>query len=251
MAKKQLEIRGVTFGYGKQAVIEGVKLDLYQGDFLGLVGPNGSGKTTLLKLILGLLPLQKGRIKLLGKDLRHFKQWDAIGYVPQKAASVTEQFPASVEEIVATGLLAKKRPPRRYTKQDRQRVAQALAQVAITDLAHQRIGELSGGQQQRALIARALVTDPQLLILDEPTTGVDQQSQNRFYDLLSELNNKGITIIIVSHDLSRITNHVTKLASINKTLAFYNSHEEFCAHPDNEHDHHCLTLNKGGDHHAH
>lgn len=251
MSKNLLEIKDVTFAYGKQAVIKDIKLEVTKGDFLGLIGPNGSGKSTLLKLILGLLPLQKGKITLLGKEIRHFKEWDAIGYVPQKAASITEQFPASVEEIVATGLLAKKRPPRRFTKEDQKKVRNALKQVNITALAQERIGELSGGQQQRALIARALITNPKLLILDEPTTGVDQESQERFYQLLHALNKKGITIIIVSHDLHRITSYVTKVASINKTITFYGSHEEFCKHPEEDSDHHCLDLEKEVHHHHH
>lgn len=250
MKKSLLEIKDVTFSYGNERVLEDIDLHVEQGDFIGLIGPNGSGKTTLLKLILGLLPLQHGSIRLLGKDRKKFDDWAQIGYVPQKAASATEQFPASVKEIVATGLLAKKRLPRRYTKADQQAVDTALKQTNITTLADKRIGELSGGQQQRALIARALAPKPKLLMLDEPTTGVDQETQQQFYDLLHQLNKQGITIIIVSHDLHRITNHVNKIASLNRTLKFYGTHEEFCAHPDNEHDHHCLEL-KEESHHAH
>lgn len=240
-----IRLQNVSFRFGSTDVLSKVSFSIAKGDFVGLVGPNGSGKTTLLRLVLGLLPLQQGRIYLLGKPIDSFSEWRRIGYIPQKAAAVPESFPATVEEVVATGLLAGKGFPRAYSAADRSQVISALSQVQMQNYAKTRIGSLSGGQQQRVLIARALIAQPDVLILDEPTAGVDQAAQAAFYDLLGALNSKGISILLVTHDLGRITSYVTKVASLNRTLEFYGSHEEFCRHPSGELDHHCLELRRG------
>lgn len=240
-----LSVEGLSFRYGTAKVLDEVSFRVEDSDFVGLVGPNGSGKTTLLKIILGLLPVQSGKVKLLGKSIDRFNNWQKVGYVPQRAGNVDEDFPASVREVVLSGLLATKRIPRKYSADDVRKAHEALASVEMESFASRRIGELSGGQKQRVLIARALVSGPRLLVLDEPTAGVDQKTQGSFYSLLGRLHKSGIAIIIVSHDLDRITHHVTKVASLNTKLQFYGSHEEFCRHPDNEHDHHCLKLPEG------
>jgi zinc transport system ATP-binding protein len=223
-----LQIKNVNFNFGKTQVLADVSLTVFAGDFLALIGPNGSGKTTLLKLILGIYPLQTGSINLCHYPLQKFQCWDKIGYVPQKATHFEEFFPASVEEVVSMGLISQKKFPKKLNPSDQQKIISALQTVEMEPYAVKRIGELSGGQKQRVFIARAIVANPQILFLDEPTTGVDQKTQTNFYELLHQLNQKGITIILVSHDIGRVTKYVTKIATLNKYLEFYGSHEQFC-----------------------
>ncbi|MBN2094986.1 MAG: metal ABC transporter ATP-binding protein [Candidatus Aenigmarchaeota archaeon] len=245
-----VEVKGVDFKFGKLKVLSDISLEIYKGDFVGLIGPNGSGKTTLLKLMLGLYKLQKGSIKLFGDSISNFSGWSKIGYVPQKATSIDPNFPATVIEVAAMGLLSKMRFPKVLGKQEKETLMAALKTVDMDGYSKRRIGELSGGQQQRVFIARAIVSKPEILFLDEPTTGVDIKSQENFYRLLGKLNSKGITIVLVSHDIGRITRHVTKVASLNQTLEFYGSHKDFCVY-DKKHGHklsegeHMLCLHRG------
>lgn len=229
-----LSVKDVSFAFGKTKVLDDISFSLEEGDFLGVIGPNGSGKTTLIKIILGLLPLQSGSISLLGQDITAFSRWADVGYVRQKAANIEESFPATVFEVVSMGVFAGKSFPKFLTAKDTEKIHTALAIVGMDKFAGKRIGELSGGQQQRILIANAIVSDPKILFLDEPTTGVDSLNQDTFYELLKKLNERGITIILISHDISRITSHVTKIASLNQTLEFYGTHEAFCAY-DKQH----------------
>lgn len=175
-----IEMKHVSYSYDHRNVIEDINLNIEEGTFLGLVGPNGSGKTTLLKCILGLIKPQTGELNLFGVPLRKFKDWSKIGFVSQKANSFNTGFPASVYEVVASGLTAKLGLFRRMSKADKQKVDEAIEAVGITSLKDRNIGELSGGQQQRTFIARALVSEPKLLILDEPTVGVDQKQLKGF-----------------------------------------------------------------------
>ncbi|MCK5629080.1 MAG: metal ABC transporter ATP-binding protein [Nanoarchaeota archaeon] len=225
-----LSIKNLTFNYGAEKILDNVSFSIQRKDFLGIIGPNGSGKTTLLKLILGLLPVQKGSIKLLGQDIKKFNQWSKIGYVQQKAASFDPYFPASVKEVVSMGLIAGKRFPKLMTKQDDAIIDKCLKIVNMQKYENRKIGELSGGQQQRVFIARALTANPEMLILDEPTTGVDQETQSRFYKLLENLNKEeNITVILISHDIGTITHYVTKVACLNQKLVFHGTHDEFCS----------------------
>lgn len=249
-SKPILSISHVDFSFGATTVLRDISFELAEGDFLGLIGPNGSGKTTLLKLILGVYPVQHGSITLCGEWVDSFTKWENIGYVPQKASNIQETFPATVFEVVSMGLMVHKKFPKLLSGNDRTRIHQALQKVNMEQFKEKRIGELSGGQQQRVLIARALVTEPKILFLDEPTTGIDQETQRTFYDLLKSLNDDGITIVLVSHDVGRITKYVTKVASLNQKLVFYGTHEAFCANdPDHRHDkavhEHTLCLDKG------
>jgi len=233
-----IEVENVAFSYSSSDIIKDISFSIETGDFVGLIGPNGSGKTTLLKIILGLLAPRKGSVHLFGQDLRQFKEWGRLGYVPQKATNIEKNFPATVYEVVSMGLLSTKKLPKTRAVSDDQKIREALSVVKMEKFGQTRITELSGGQQQRVLIAKALVTSPEILLLDEPTTGVDLDNQNSFYELLGNLNREGITIILVSHDIGRITNYVTKIASINQTLNFYGSHKEFCSRdPDHKHEH--------------
>jgi zinc transport system ATP-binding protein len=239
-----IQLEDISFAYTNLDVVKDISLEINKGDFVGLIGPNGSGKTTLLKIMLGILKPRKGKVKIIGTDLTEFKNWFEIGYVPQKATNIEKDFPATVEEIVSMGLLSKKKTPKIITKEDHPLIQNSLQIVNMTKFSKKRITELSGGQQQRVLIAKALVTNPKILLLDEPTTGIDQENQNSFYELLGKLNKQGITIVLVTHDVGRITDHVTKIASINQTLTFYKDHDKFCA-KDKHHPHeHTLCLHK-------
>jgi len=227
-----ISVENVSFGYGETTILKEVSFTIAVADFLALTGPNGSGKTTLIRIILGLLRPSQGRIFLLGEEIDQFQQWNRIGYVPQKATNVDPYFPASVREIVAMGLLSKKPFPRFLVRQDEELIDGALRRVGMQDMKKRRIGELSGGQQQRVFIARAIVNGPDVLFLDEPTAGVDAETQTRFYEMLSELNQKeNLTIVLITHDFSIFSKHVNKVACLNQRLFFHGTHDEFCSSP--------------------
>jgi zinc transport system ATP-binding protein len=225
-----ISVENVSFDYQGLEVLRDISFSLLRGDFMALIGPNGSGKTTLIRIILGTLEPSSGRVLLLGQEADQFNQWERIGYVPQKATHLDPYFPASVREVVALGLLSRKRFPRLLTRQDGAAIERALEQVDMKGLQNRRIGELSGGQQQRVFIARAIVNGPDVLFLDEPTAGVDAETQTRFYDMLADLNrNRGLTIALITHDFGIITKHANKVACLNQRLFFHGTHEEFCS----------------------
>lgn len=229
MAAPLVHLKNVSFGYATEKVLDGVNLEVNQGEYVGLIGPNGSGKTTLLKLILGGLPApREGDIELFGTNVARFKDWWKVGYVAQKAASFNSGFPATVEEIVFTGRAPKRGLFRFFTAEDRKAVHEALDRVGMLDFKDRLIGRLSGGQQQRVFIARALVSQPQLLILDEPTVGVDVQAEGQFYQLIRDLRAEmGLTVILVSHDIGAVAHEVTSLACLNRKLFYHGTPEEF------------------------
>jgi zinc transport system ATP-binding protein len=223
-----IEIENVSYRYDNLWVLENINLQIEKGSFVGIVGPNGSGKSTLLKLILGLLKPQKGTIRLFGVEQQKFKEWDRIGYVSQKANSFNSAFPATVFEVVASGLTKKTGLFKFIGKEGKKAVLQAIRAVGMGAFMNRNIGELSGGQQQRVFIARALVSQPELLILDEPTVGVDVQNVQSFYNMLEELNQKWeITLLLVSHDVGTITTKVSHVACLNKRLHFHGKTTEF------------------------
>jgi len=223
-----LRVNNVSFRYAEQDVLKNVSLTLHRGELLGLVGPNGSGKSTLLKIILGLLPLRRGEVFWFGVPLARFRDWTRIGYVSQKASSFNTGFPATVEEVVLMGLTAKLGLFRRPGKKERQAVDEALDLVGMNAFKKRTIGALSGGQQQRVFIARALVTDPEVLILDEPTVGVDMQSEERFYELLETLHrDRALSMILVSHDLGVVSQKMDTVACINHELFYHGAAEKF------------------------
>ncbi|MEH7096806.1 metal ABC transporter ATP-binding protein [Neobacillus vireti] len=223
-----IEIKDLFYRYEKESVLEDITITVPDGSFLAIVGPNGSGKSTLLKLILGLLKLQRGDIFLFGQEITKFKDWQKIGYVSQKANSFNTGFPATVFEVVSSGLTKKLGLFTFFKKEHRQRVTEALDAVGMKAFSHRNIGELSGGQQQRVFIARALVSEPKLLILDEPTVGVDAENVHSFYEMLGDLNtSRGITLLLVTHDIGTISDKVTHVACLNKHLHFHGNTEEF------------------------
>jgi zinc transport system ATP-binding protein len=223
-----IDIQHVTHSYGFGAVLKDVSFPIHSKDFLAVIGPNGSGKTTLLKIILGLLKPQSGEIKIMGKSVEAFTDWKKIGYIPQKATHIDSLFPVSVKEVVAMGVPSSRRFPRR-TKEEEHWISRSLQQVGMEEFKNRRIGNLSAGQQQRVFIARALANSPKILMLDEPTTGVDAQTQEHFYDMLHRLNSeKGITIVLITHEVGIINKHVAQVACLNQTLVYHGSHDEFC-----------------------
>ena len=224
-----LATEGLTFQYNSTEILADISFRLQAGDYLGLVGPNGSGKTTLIKLILGLLQPSKGEIVLFGSNLANFKDWHKVGYLPQKINSFNPHFPATVREIVSLGLLSTKRVPRRIKRNDDIAINNALELVDIIDIKTELIGELSGGQQQRVLIAKALVSEPELLILDEPTTALDPEAREKFFGTLKDLNeNRKVTIIIITHDIGTIGKYASRLLYLDKRLIFYGGFDDFC-----------------------
>lgn len=195
-----LEFDQVSFGYGAQPVVREVSLQIPQGAFIALVGANGSGKTTLMRLGLGLLRPGAGTVRLFGDEATRFRDRWRVGYVPQRAGVATS-LPVSVTEAVRTGLARELRPGRRFTARHRARLEHVLDLMGLQPVRSRRLGELSGGQQQRALIARALVTEPRLLVLDEPTTGVDAEARAVLRESLEHLVTvEGIAVVYVSHD---------------------------------------------------
>src|SRR5690625_3528278 len=197
---------------------------------MGLVGPNGGGKTTLINIILGLLKPDQGSINILDEPIEQFQDWNRIGFVSQKANTFNKGFPATVFEVVAMGLTAKIGYFSFMKRKEKQKVLAAIDQVGMGEYAYKNIGNLSGGQQQRVFIARALVSDPELLILDEPTVGIDYQNVERFYELLHELNKKqNITLLLVTHDTGAMTQYATNIVCLNQTLHFHGKSEEYTA----------------------
>ncbi|MFD1564824.1 metal ABC transporter ATP-binding protein [Haloarchaeobius amylolyticus] len=221
-----VELENVTFAYGEQPAVEDVSLQVEEGDFLGLVGPNGSGKTTLLQLMLGLLRPDSGTIELFGDPVSTFDDGERIGYVSQQATSGGGSMPVTVREAVTMGRFAHVGHGR-LTDDDRAIVDDALETVDITELADRQVNQLSGGQRQRAYIARALASEADLLALDEPTVGVDAESRDAFYQLLESLNDDGITIILIEHDIGVVTDRATRIACINTELYHHGDTESF------------------------
>lgn len=214
-----IEMKDVWFSYNKVPVVEGVSFTLKQGEFLGILGPNGGGKTTLLKLMLGLLKPERGEIRILGKPPKEARKH--IGYLPQET-DFHMTFPITVYELALMGRLPHARLGRPYKKQDHQIAEEALKEVGMWEYRFSKVGELSGGQRQRVFIARALASEPKILMLDEPTSSIDPQFESNLYELFKELN-KDMTIVIITHDIGVISRYVKSVACINKTFIF---HEE-------------------------
>lgn len=215
-----LQLDRVTFGYNGQPVIRDVSLTVGRGDFVALVGGNGAGKSTLVRLSLGLLRPHHGRVQLFGTDATQFRQRWQVGYVPQRAAA-DSALPISVTEVVRSGLAGQLRPGRRLTLRHRERIDHVLEVMGLTGLRGRRMSQLSGGQQQRALIARALVTEPRLLILDEPTTGVDADARavlRASLDHLVQL--EGVAVVYVSHDPETFAGLATCVVELRAGEAF-------------------------------
>lgn len=222
-----VEIDRLSYAYSGNLVLDNISFTIDEGDILGIIGPNGAGKTTLFSCMLGLLDDYTGTIKILGEDIKkkNNKVFKSIGYIQQKK-TIEQNFPATVEEIVSLGITI-------TDKTSKEKITLALETVGLLAQKDRRVGELSGGQQQRVLIAKAMVNNPKLLILDEPVTGIDLEMQNKFYSLLEKLNQENkITIIWASHDLDAVNRFATSVACINRSMFFHGKTYEFFENPD-------------------
>ncbi len=221
VALEAIAIQNLWAGYNGYSVLEDINLSVKELDFVGLIGPNGGGKSTLLKVLLGLLPITKGEVKILGRSIKQGRRY--IGYVPQ-AVECDRNFPISVWDVVKMGRLGKRGIFQPYNAKDNEIVANALRNVDMLHLRDRTIGDLSGGQRQRVYIARALATEPQILLLDEPTASVDPQVRSNIYELLQKLN-QSITILMISHDMGVISSYVKTVGCLNRRLFYHNDRE--------------------------
>jgi len=221
VAQEAIAIQNLWAGYNGDSVLEDINLSVKELDFIGLIGPNGGGKSTLLKVLLGLLPITKGEVKILGRSIKQGRRY--IGYVPQ-AVECDRSFPISVWDVVKMGRLGKRGIFQPYNAKDNEIVANALRNVDMLHLRDRTIGDLSGGQRQRVYIARALATEPQILLLDEPTASVDPQVRSNIYELLQKLN-QSITILMISHDMGVISSYVKTVGCLNRRLFYHNDRE--------------------------
>jgi zinc transport system ATP-binding protein len=216
-----IEMKDVWVSYDTQTVLEDINLTVYDSDFLGLIGPNGGGKTTLLKALLGLIKPTRGTIHIMGQSVAEGRCH--IGYVPQYI-EFDRQFPIRVWEVVQMGLLGCRKPFRPLSAAEREVIDYTLEQVEMADLSQRAIGELSGGQRQRVYIARALTSNPQIMLLDEPTANIDPQVSGTIYELLSRLN-QTVTIVMVSHDMNAVSSYVKSIGCLNRRLHYHGTKE--------------------------
>ncbi|MBM4128818.1 MAG: metal ABC transporter ATP-binding protein [Nitrospira sp.] len=233
MSVEIISVNSLSLRYNSLEVLSNLSFTITAGDFIGLVGPNGSGKTTLIKTILGLLTPVEGSISLFGLSPQDFKEWHRIGYLPQKFTFFNPFFPATVREVIASGLLSMKGFPKRIKKSDGLAVERLIHLMEIEEIKDKLIGELSGGQQQRVLVARALINEPDLLILDEPSAALDPEVREKFFHFLQKLNqDKRTTIMLITHDIGGIGQYASKLLYLDRKIIFYGSFEEFCTSQD-------------------
>ena len=218
---KLMEVNNLNFGYNEQLILRDISFSVNKGDFLGIIGANGSGKSTIIKLLLKILIPINGDISLLGENINSFKLWNKIGYVSQKANSFNGSFPATVEEVVQANLYSSIGLFKFPNKPHKEKVHNVLVKVGMQDYGKRLIGNLSGGQQQRVFIARSLVSEPEILLLDEPTVGIDAKSEEAVYCLLARLNKSlGLTIVMVTHDIGAITVHANRLICLGENGLF-------------------------------
>jgi len=215
-----VKLENVSYGYNSEKVLDKINFEIRKGDFIGMIGPNGGGKSTLIKLIMGLIEPWSGKI-IYGKNESGEKI--KIGYLPQYQ-EFDHKYPISIREVVMSGLVRKGSLVTRFTAKDRQRASEVLEIVGLKDISRRSIGELSGGQMQRAFLGRAMVSDPDLLILDEPVTYVDSRFELELFNLLGELSSK-TSILLVSHDVGQIISSVKTIACVNQNLHYHPSNK--------------------------
>ena len=222
-----IRVEDLNYRVDGQKILSDISFNVGQGDYVALLGPNGGGKSTLVKILLGLIVPNSGKIEIFGIDQKRFKSWYKIGYVPQNVSLYDSNFPLSVYETISLGLAGKKSWFSILNKKDKAQIEQAIETASVSELREKNLSELSGGQRQRVMIARALVSEPEILILDEPSTGVDVASQRKFYEFLKLLNReKNLTIIFITHDLGVIADDVTHVLAVNQKLVFSGTAEE-------------------------
>ncbi len=216
-----IEVRGLTVMRGGEVAVRDATFTVERGDLLGIVGPNGGGKTTLVKALLGLLPLEKGSVRLFGEDLRTFRDWERVAYVSQDAINFDGTFPLTVRELVGLGRVSGRNLGRRLRQADWAAVDETLEFMGLGGIRERRIAQLSGGQKQRVFVAKALVRNPDVLLLDEPVAGVDADTMERFYQRLSDLNaERSLTILVVSHDLTAVFCRMSSAMCVNRDVHY-------------------------------
>ncbi|HEY8364468.1 MAG TPA: metal ABC transporter ATP-binding protein [Haloplasmataceae bacterium] len=214
-----ITIKNLTVIIDNIEILKDLNLTIQSGDYINIIGPNGAGKTTFIKTILGLIKEYRGEIILSKHN---------IGYLPQKTTTQDKIFPATVKEVVSLGLLGTKKYPQIITLSDRKKIDATLEQLKISHLKNRKIGYLSGGEQQRVLLARAIVNNPDILILDEPTSALDPKFKEEFYQILQQINKENkVTILHVTHDISNIENDNNKILYLNQKVLFYGNKEDF------------------------
>ena len=221
---KILKVDNLIVKYQSYEVLSDITFSIDKGDYVAVAGPNGAGKTTLIRALLGLIDSTEGKIAFDSSK---------IGYLQQKVSLAESKFPASVEEIIKTGLMINKKFPKIFTKSDKEKTDEIMNKTGITALKNKLIGKLSGGELQKVLLARALISNPEILFLDEPTTALDPFSREKFYQLLKDLNERmHITILLVSHDIGSVGKYAKKMLYIDRTLIFFDTFAEFCKSSD-------------------
>ena len=228
-----IELANVNYAYNQNQVLKNVSLNVEKGDFLAIIGPNGGGKTTLLRFILGVLQPESGTVKLLGDN--PVRTRSKAGYIPQET-SVNKLFPISVHDVVRMGLTAKRGLGRKFTKEDSLRADEILTQFGLNEMRKRCIAELSGGQRQKVLLARALVSKPEILFLDEPTSSIDTSGTDEVYEHLKDLNAAGTTVALVTHNIGVMSKYIKSVACVNRELYF---------HPDGKLTEHTITKTYG------
>ncbi len=214
---KVIEVRDLCFGYERADVLHSVSFSIQSGDFAAVIGSNGAGKSTLLKLITGLLEPDGGSVKLFGTELSEFREWSKVGYVPQNSTYLGSNFPATALEIVKSNLFSQIGFLHFARKIHKQQALEALGTVGMQEMANRMLGSLSGGQLQRVMLARVLVNQPEILLLDEPTTGLDEHAAKSLYELLQHLNrDHGITVVMVTHDVERASRYVGRVLTLGR-----------------------------------
>ena len=224
LAPDQIPIRfdETWFSYNSEPVVRDINFSIPPGEFAAILGPNGSGKTTLMKLALGLLKPTSGRVSLFGVPADRFTDWHRVGYVPQRTQATESRFPASVREVVNFGTYSGFDPLAIFKRRRSDRVDEAMEMAGVQTLADRRVSDLSVGQQQRMLIARSLVSRPDLLVMDEPVAGVDAAGEEQFHSMIRRFNRDlGITIVMVSHDIGAVMREATTVACINRDIVFH------------------------------
>ena len=222
-----IEVRDVSFGYAGNPILQDITFDVREGEYLGIIGPNGGGKTTLFKVMLGLLKPQTGEVRIYGEPLESFRKKHVIGYVPQRSLS-DYYFPATVEEVVRSGRTARLGLLKRFTREDAGAIERVMEVTDVAALRKRLIGQLSGGERQRVFIARALASDPKILILDEPDVGVDVSAQEKFYSFLEDLNTgSGLTILLISHDIDVVAHQARSILCLNRRLVCHGAPKDF------------------------
>jgi len=217
------DVKNLNFKVDNQNILSNISFEIFKAEYIAIIGPNGGGKTTLVRMLLGLEKPTSGEVKIYGQKLKDFKEWYKIGFVPQRASHVDVNFPATVEDIVKMGRISKRKLFSKSLKKDIEAVNDAMLKMDVYDLKDKMVGNLSGGQRQRVMCARALASHPEILILDEPNTGVDVVSQNRFYALLRKLNQEDkITIVFITHDVGVIADDIARLFTVNEKITVCN-----------------------------